>query len=116
MYELNLPHQEPIRFAKYIISKTLDKAIVQIEFDAIPTFGMMIEASAQSSSAFSHNDLEKGYLVSLKNVELLQKPISKSFEVEVMNQITLGNMKSIIFNIFDKKNKIVTGSFVIAIN
>ena len=114
MQELDLPHCDPIRFAKHIISKTLDKAVVQIEFKEIPTFAMMIEASAQSSSALSDASVKKGYLVSLKNVELLQKPTKNSFEVEVINQNRLGNMNSIAFNVFEDKKNIVTGSFVIA--
>ena len=114
MQELDLPHEEPIRFAKYIISKTSDKAIVQIKFSKIPSLAMMIEASAQSSSALGESGVKKGYLVSLKNVELLKKPTKDSFEVEIVNQNSLGNMKSIVFNVFENQKKIVTGFFVIA--
>lgn len=115
MQELNLPHQEPIRFAKYIISKELNRARVKIEFDEIPSLAMMIEAAAQSSAAIGEGDAKMGFLVSLKNVKLLQTPLKKSLEVEIVNEHNMENMKMMNFDIFDDETKVSTGSFMIAI-
>ena len=113
--ELELPHKEPIRFAKYIINKIANKAMVKIEFIEIPSLPMIIEASVQSSSALNDNGINKGYIVSLKDIKLLQEPTQKEFNVEVESQHSLNNMESIIFNVFKNKIKIATGSFVVAI-
>lgn len=115
MQELNLPHQDPIRFAKYIISKESNRARVKIEFDEIPSLAMMIEAAAQSSAAIGEGDAKMGFLVSLKNVKLLQTPLKKSLEVEIVNEHNMENMKMMNFDIFDDETKVSTGSFMIAI-
>jgi len=115
MQELNLPHQEPIRFAKEIISKELNRARVRIGFDEIPSLAMMIEAAAQSSAATGEGDAKMGFLVSLKNVKLLAPPTKTILEVEVVNEHNIQNMKMMNFDIFEDETKISTGSFMIAI-
>ena len=115
MQKLNLPHIEPIRFAKYIISKDSNRARVKIEFDEIPSLAMMIEAAAQSSAAIGEDDATMGFLVSLKNVKLLTPPTKIIFEVEVVNEHNMENMKMMSFDIFEDETKISTGSFMIAI-
>jgi len=116
MQELNLPHREPIRFAKYIISQELNRARVAIEFDEIPSLAMMIEAAAQSSAAVGESDTKMGFLVSLKNVKLLTPPTKTILEVEVVNEHNMDNMKMMSFNIFEDETRVSTGSFMIAIN
>ena len=116
MQELNLPHQEPIRFAKYIISKDSKRARVKIEFDTTPSLAMMIEAAAQSSAAIGENNATMGFLVSLKNVKLLTPPTKTILEAEVVNVHNMENMKMMNFDIFEDETKISTGSFMIAIN
>ena len=115
MQELNLPHKEPIRFAKHIISKDLNRARVEICFDEIPSLAMMIEAAAQSSAAIGESDAKMGFLVSLKNVKLLMPPTKTILEVEVINKHTMENMKMMSFDIFEGETKVSTGSFMIAI-
>ena len=85
MTELILPHLPPIKFAKYIISKCDDIATVRSEFQTIPSLGMMIEASAQSSAVFSsENEKGKvGYLTLLKNVKLLNTPTSLLYDISL---------------------------------
>lgn len=86
MTELTLPHLDPIRFAKYIISQKDDTATVRSEFQTIPSLGMMIEASAQSSAVFANED-EKGkvgYLTLLKNVKLLATPTSLIYDISLI--------------------------------
>ncbi len=85
MTELTLPHLYPIRFAKYIISKGDDVAVVRSEFQTVPSLGMMVEASAQSSAVFASED-EKGkvgYLTLLKNVKLLTTPTSLTYDISL---------------------------------
>ena len=115
MLELNLPHKEPVRFAKHIVSKELNRARVAIEFDEIPSLAMMIEAAAQSSVAIGEDDARMGFLVSLKNVKLLTLPTKKTLEVEVVNEHNMDNMKMMSFNIFEDETKVSTGAFMIAI-
>ena len=84
MKELVLPHVAPIRFAKYVISKEGFVAVVKNEFATVPTLGMLIEAVAQSSVALAADDYagSVGYLTTLKNVKLLQKPTALEFDIE----------------------------------
>ena len=116
MQVLDLPHTSPIKFAKYIILKDESSARVQVEFDEIPSLGMLIESAAQSSAAIGTKESgAMGYLVSLKNVKLLNTPTKKILEVQVLNEHNMENMKMMNFDIFDGEMKISTGSFMIAI-
>lgn len=115
MQELNLPHKEPIRFTKEIVSKETNRARVRVEFDEIPSFAMMIEAAAQSSVAIGDSDAKMGFLVSLKNVKLLTPPTKTILKVEVVNEHNMENMKMMSFDIFEDETKVSTGSFMIAI-
>lgn len=116
MQELSLPHKEPIRFAKYIISKESNMARVKVEFNKIPSLAMMIEAAAQSSSAIGDDNTLMGFLVSLKNIKLLTVPTKTTLEVEILNEHNMEKMKMMNFNIFEDEIKISTGSFIIALN
>jgi len=116
MQELNLPHREPIRFAKEIISKELNSARVRIGFDETPSLAMMIEAAAQSCAAVGEGDAKMGFLVSLKNVKLLTLPTKTTLEVEVVNEHNVENMKMMSFDIFEDGTKVSTGSFMIALS
>ena len=116
MQELSLPHRDPIKFAKYIISQDETSARVQVEFDSLPSLGMLIESAAQSSAAIGEDESSKmGFLVSLKNIKLLSHPTAKILEVEVVNEHSMENMKMIQFNIFEGEKSISSGSFMIAI-
>ena len=116
MQELNLPHQSPIKFAKYIVCSDETSARVQVEFDSLPSLGMLIESAAQSSAAIGKEKSSKmGFLVSLKNVKLLNPPTRNILEVEVVNEHTIENMKMMSFKIFEDEITISSGSFMIAI-
>lgn len=114
--KIKLPHQEPIKFAKYIIKKELNKAKVKVEFDEVPSLALLIEGAAQSSAALGDAEDKNAYLVSLRDVNLLKKAELKSFEIEVKHEFNLENMNSISFNVFENKRNIASGSFVIAIS
>ena len=114
--DINLPHLAPIKFAKNISYKELNKVRVEVEFNETPSLAMMVEAAAQSSSAIGNEDVDIAYLVSMKNIQLLTPPTQNRFEIEVINEHNLENMKYMSFNVFEKEKIIVNGSFVISLN
>lgn len=115
MTKLNLPHQEPIRFAKYVLSKDETTAIVKVEFDSIPTLPMIVESAAQSSAAFGDGCVRDGVLVSLKNVKLLHSPKALDYNVKVVSEHKMGAMTYFSFEFLENDVLIVTGSFIIAV-
>lgn len=115
MKELNLPHCAPVLFAKKVLFKELTKARVSLEFESLPSLAMMIEGAAQSSAALGDEEGKEGFLVSLKNVKLLQTPSVKRLEVEVVNEHNLDKMSYISFSVMENNTPIVTGSLVVAI-
>ena len=115
MSKLELPHQHPIRFAQEILSKDSHKASVSVEFPDIPSLAMMIEAAAQSSAAFSDNASQEGFLVSLKNVKLLQKPTTALLQADIIIEHSLNNMSIFTFLIHQDTTPVAMGSFTIAI-
>ena len=114
--DINLPHLAPIKFVKNISYKELNKARVEVEFNEVPSLAMMVEAAAQSSSVIGNEDVDIAYLVSMKNIQLLTPPTQNRFEIEVINEHNLENMKYISFNVFEKEKIIVNGSFIISLN
>lgn len=82
---MNLPHLPPIRFAQKVLETTPQTAKVELLFPFEPTLGMLIEAAAQSSSAFAKSSSQMGFVVSLKEVQLLQK----STQLEMIAHLTL---------------------------
>ncbi|MEA2073191.1 MAG: hypothetical protein U9O86_06355 [Campylobacterota bacterium] len=116
MSELNLPHQSPILFAKKILSRKDSTARVLIEFEEVPSLSMLIEASAQSTAAFSDGSQSGGYLASMKNVKLLSRPETKSLEVEVTQKHSLENMTLIDFEVYEKEILCSKGSLTIVLS
>ncbi len=118
MIELILPHQDPMRFAKYVISRDGDEALVRNEFFCIPTLGMYIEAAAQSGAALANED-EKGkvgYLTTLKNVKLLSKPSSTKCNIKVILTHRINNICYLSFEVFQDNNLMANGTFIIVVN
>lgn len=115
MLELSLPHLQPIRFAKKILSSTGYTARVVIEFDEIPSLAMMVEASAQSTAAFSEGSSQKGYLAGMKSVKLLSTPKSTLLEVEVTRRHTLENMTLFDFMVYEQERACLKGSLTIVL-
>jgi len=114
MTKLNLPHKEPLLFAKEVIKLNADETIVKIAFHTIPSLAMLTEAAAQSSAAFSTEKQKNAQLVMLKDVKLLEKTKEKEYLVEVKSSLKLGHLKHYDFKVLDKTVTIATGSFVIA--
>jgi len=117
MQEIELPHIPPIKFAKYILNIVDNKARVLVEFDEIPSLAMLVEASAQSCGAFRDSqDFKGAFLVSVKNVKLLTKPTKTSYEVKVVNEHNLENMRYMKFEVFDDNVLVAKGTLIIAMN
>ena len=115
MQELQLPHKDPVRFAKSVLYKNEKSARVKIEFQELPSLAMLIEAAAQSSAVFGDGSAKMGFLVSLKNVKLTKKASRKILEVEVKNEHNLENMKYINFEVFESDESIAIGSLVVSL-
>ena len=115
MTELNLPHLDPIKFAKYVISRDDKEAIVRIGFDSVPSLGMLVEAVAQSSAAFGDGDPKMGYLVTIKNIELIQKASSLEYDAKIISAHQIDKLNYFTFEIFDKEILVAKGEFIIAL-
>lgn len=115
MIELHLPHQDPIKFARYVMFKDDKEALVKAEFDTVPTLPMIIEAAAQSSAAFGNDDVSLGFLVTLKNIKLLETPSSLKYKVKVISEYKMEAMTYFSFEFLQEDILIATGSFIIAL-
>ena len=83
---MNLPHQEPIRFAQNILEEKDDYKLISCTFPYIPTISMISEAAAQSSASFAQSINEEpkiGFLISLKKTNRNQN-IKKFFHSTVV--------------------------------
>jgi len=117
MKELALPHLAPIRFAKFVISRDGDKAIVRNEFSSIPSLGMFIEAAAQSSAAFA-DDAQKGqegFLTLVKNVKLLAEPTSLEYDIAVTLAQKINNSGYLTFEVNQNDEIIATGTLMVTL-
>ncbi len=113
MKELKLPHQAPINFAKYVISKEENSAVVKIKFDYIPSLPMIVEAAAQSSAALSDAESKMGFLVTLKNIELLEKLSSLEYDVKVLLEHQIEEFNYFNFEVNDRDILVANGIFII---
>jgi hypothetical protein len=116
MQEIKLPHLAPVKFAKVILEKDNKKAKVLLEFPQVPSLAMLVEGAAQSSAAFRVNDTENAYLVSLKNIKLLQKPTQNDLSVIVVDEHRLDKMRYVGFEIFEQEVCVAQGTLVIAVH
>lgn len=115
MIEIPLPHVAPIRFVKSLLQTDDKSAVVKIVYDELPTIGMFIEAAAQSTAGISdtENIGRMGFLVSLKNVKLLEEIKSYEYIAKVELVSRLDDFKSLKFEIFEEEKMIAKGSFAI---
>jgi len=115
MPDFSLPHTAPIKFVKELLQTDETSAIVKIAYEELPTIGMLIEAAAQSSAGISdeQNIGRMGFLVSLKNVKLLEEIKSYEYIAKIELVSKLDNFKSLKFNIFEDELMIAKGSFAI---
>ncbi len=111
MLDFPIPHTPPIRFVKSLISADEENASVEIGFDSIPTLPMLVEAVAQSSSGIvsSNSQIQNGFLVTLKNIKLLEELTLKTYIVKIHLDYKLENFKSFSFSIDEKEVTVATG-------
>lgn len=115
MSDFSLPHVAPIKFVEALLRADETKASVKVSFDQLPTLGMLIEAAAQSSSGIKDeaNNGRMGFLVSLKNIKLLQDIKSCEYVINVELIHKLSDFQSIEFTVVDNDEMIAKGTFVI---
>jgi hypothetical protein len=117
MPDFPIPHTPPIRFVKKLLSSDEQKASVEVEFESVASLGMFVEAAAQSSSGIlsQSDDIQRGFLVTLKNIKLLQEPKSTIYIIDVYLEHKLENFKSFSFSVFDDGVVVATGSFSVVL-
>lgn len=116
---MNLPHKEPLVFAKEVIELNKETATVFCKFDDSPTLPQFIEAAAQSSCAFEFNNKKAkiGFLTKAFDIELLTDTKERDFLIKVKLEVQVNNMRQFSFEAYEKKSnvKIATGNFTILI-
>lgn len=98
---MKLPHQAPIRFAHTIVDCQDNKACVQCTFPSIPSLAMLFEAAAQSSIAFQQDSEQIGYIVSVKDLILLQTIKQKELLVKLTQTTQMSHINEFQFIIED---------------
>lgn len=110
----NLPHQKPIKFVEKIIELNGDFAIVSCSFPNIPTLAMVCEAAAQSSIAFAKDKEPKiGFLVTLKDIELLKKSDSLVFLIKIKKENSFDLLSEFNFELINQNSIYAKGSFIV---
>jgi hypothetical protein len=99
---IDIPHLPPIRFAQEV-TKQIDAqtVVVRCVFQAPPSMAQMIEAAAQASAGFGIQEGQDGYLVQVKDVNVIEKPTQTTLFVKVSNTATLGNTSQFTFTFFN---------------
>ena len=117
MEKLSLPHGELILYARGVISRDANSARVSTEFNETPTLPMLIEAAAQSSAALNTDSSAKeGYLVAMKNIELLRNPTRKDLEIEITHEQSMGSMLLVNFKVYEGLDVVSSGNLTIALS
>ena len=116
---MNLPHQEPLIFAKEVLYKDDTTSKVLCVFDIFPTLATFIEAAAQSSASFK--DLKKdqvGFLTTINDIAYLEEPKSQEYIFHITLEIDLGNISKFSFVAYDKITNIATvsGKFTVILD
>lgn len=114
---MNLPHQEPIKFVKELLQINNEYACVSCLFPSLPSLAMVCEAAAQSSAAFAQEDkgITMGFLVSLKDIELLDELIYTNYIIKIKRETIFGSMSEFKFELTKDSTIYVTGYLVIAL-
>ncbi len=115
---MNLPHREPLIFAKRVIWKDAESATVLCEFEEVPTLAMFLEAAAQSTAAFASEEKTPiGFLTMCKDIKLLAPFVGKYYHIQITKDTEINTIKRFLFEVFDKSGKIkyASGSLTILI-
>ncbi len=113
---MNIPHLPPVKFAQEIVEVTQNLAKVKCEFPFIPTLAMFFEAAAQSSAAFSKNNEAKiGFVISLKNIELIKDATTLTYILEVKKEYEVGSICEFSFEVLYKEEIYAKGTFTVMV-
>ena len=114
---MNIPHQKPIKFAEEVISVEDKIAKVKCIFPYKPTLSMYFESAAQSSAAFSNEEAKVGFIVSVKDIELLEENDDLEILVKVERKVEFGAICEFFFEIFnlDETKNLAKGTFTVMI-
>ena len=115
---MKLPHQEPLIFARDVLSLTQTDAKVFCRFEEIPSLATFIEASAQSSAAFFQDgDYKLGFLANAKNIEWITKTEDTEFVICLHLNLTFETMSNYTFKVCskDEQSDICSGEFTVSI-
>ena len=112
---MNIPHQKPIKFAQEVLSVEESTAKVKCIFPSAPTLPMYFEAAAQSSAAFSQDETKIGFLVSVKNVELLNESNDLEIVIEVERVVEFGAICEFSFTVlsYDENKQFAKGTLTV---
>mgnify|MGYP002660983821 FL=1 len=110
----NLPHQKPIRFVEDIVKKDADYIFVSCSFPYSPTLSMICEAAAQSSIVFSQNEKPQiGFLLSLKDVELLKDCDILEFQIKIKKDTSFDLLNEFSFELINQNDIYAKGTFIV---
>ncbi|RXJ84825.1 hypothetical protein [Arcobacter sp. CECT 8985] len=114
---MNIPHLPPIKFAQEKISVQDNIAKVKVCFPSIPTLPMLFESAAQSSAAFSSEESKEGFVISLKDIELLNDLEDLEYIAQIKKEHEFGQICEFSFEILklDEKEKFAKGIFTIMV-
>lgn len=115
---MNIPHQEPIRFAQNIINNNnANYKIVSCTFPSIPTLAMVSESAAQSSASFAQDNdkIKTGFLISLKNITKINELKDCNYEIKIEKTFTFGSMTEFAFKLIKNNQTFVSGSLTVSI-
>ncbi|AFL69535.1 hypothetical protein [Sulfurospirillum barnesii] len=113
---MNLPHLAPIRFAKEVLRRTENRAEVLCEFASTPTLAMIVEAAAQSFSAFGEEETPRmGFLVLMKEITLHVTPKENALVMHCEHKGSFGMTSELFFEAFIGHEKIADGTVMIAL-
>ncbi len=113
---MNIPHQKPIKYAQELLEVNENIAKVRCEFDKTPTLPMFFEAAAQSSAGFSQDSEAKvGFLVSVKEVKLLNEAAKLEYIIQVEKKVEFGAICEFSFEVFNKEQDTSFASGVLTV-
>lgn len=113
---MKLPHEKPIRFVKSIIKKHQDEILLSCLFPYPPSLAMICESAAQSSAAFANEEdsPKLGFLVSLKNIELIDTLLEQEAQVRIKKVLEFGQMSEFYFQLEENEKIYAVGNITIA--
>ena len=112
---MNIPHLKPVKFAQNILSVDEKIAVVENKFPHKPTLPMLFEAAAQSSAAFSEDSSKIGFLVSVKDTELLNENVEEELLLEVQKSVEFGTVCEFLFKAMSRDKSIIFATGILTV-